>query len=399
MIPKSFAANSKIRLAIGNSYCLTDSEFTYNETKIDYFSPSSGSLNTPITIVGKGFSPNKSYNKVNLGDIECDIITVSDTSLTFTIPEHINFPEKEISLKVGVKEISSESKLKFSWYRTNYSEQIPPLLEGFIIEDNIYYGLGGNPYDSYSGIGFFKYNIPSNTVIQLNSFTEFPVMGGLSFEYGNEGYMGLGINKTTNEYNKIIWKYEANSDYFIIDQFLFVGLGKTNEGYSNRFWKYDLINDSWQEISNFPANSRIGAAVFVQGKKAFIGYGQNDDGFFGDFWEYDPVNNSWNEISSPNSDYLRSFSATFTINDISYLVGGTANSGGILNQVFSFDSAQNKWSLESNFGGWTHKGIGFSYKEKGYIFSSYYSKGIWEYNPEIDFPNTQTSTQASSHKQ
>lgn len=91
---------------------------------------------------------------------------------------------------------------------------------------------------------------------------------------------------------------------FAIDKKAFVFGGRDQTGkYLNDLWLYDSPNDHWQSLGATPLEGRVNATACVYQGKAYVGLGfngqySNSTGYLTDWWCYNPADNSWTQLSN-----------------------------------------------------------------------------------------------------
>lgn len=207
-------------------------------------------------------------------------------------------------------------------------------------------------------------------------------------------------NKPPTEEKKYFWESKAafpggnlsDGVSFVINSKLYVGTGFRNLTTVSLFYEYDYDTNRWKQLSSFPSIRRD-AIAFSIGNYGYIGLGfyvTNVNGstkfvYFNDLWRYDPVNDLWIQMADfPGTP--RAYSTCFTINDKSYVTGGSTVGD---NDMWEYNSSSNSWVKKASFpGGCSTRGISFNIGEKGYVgfgWSGSSSCGdLWEYDPISD---------------
>lgn len=155
---------------------------------------------------------------------------------------------------------------------------------GFLIEDNIYIGLGRTS-GKYSK-DFWKYSITSDSWEQVASFPGNYRRNGFSFSINNIGYVGGGFNDIGNwPYPKFndSWCYIPESDKWIQkeslpfkNEELFDLQGTNTEEfgycfYHNQFYEYNPIFDIWEKMADLDIGFILyDPHIFWDGSKIYI---------------------------------------------------------------------------------------------------------------------------------
>ena len=149
----------------------------------------------------------------------------------------------------------------------------------------------------------------------------------------------------------------------------YMGLGSTSNGsFPNDWWEYDMDNDSWVQKANLPTDGRNHPAMIAIGDKIYMGCGSNGNGNLGDWWEYDINNDAWTQKTDlPAIERHHPF--YFNINNAAYVGFGHSNSG-IHKDFFKYNPSNDTWTQLNDFPGEARvAGTQFSYSGKGYILS------------------------------
>lgn len=208
-----------------------------------------------------------------------------------------------------------------------------------VIDSLVYVGLG---YGNSGGISDFYMYYPAQdswfAKANFNGLAKRLTMYGTCLGFG---YVAGGLSNNFT-YSNEFWKYDpllntwsqvsgyplsprAGGVCFTLDSIIYFGLGHNGQTNFNDIWSYNPINNNWVQLPSFPGIARFAASAFTINGKAIVGGGQQFGvGVqLGDYYEYDPAQNTWSQITTTNfSDSARSFSASFTLNDRSYLLMG-----------------------------------------------------------------------------
>ena len=97
----------------------------------------------------------------------------------------------------------------------------------------------------------------------------------------------------------------ASATSFVVGDYAYVFGGRDSAGtYLNDLWQYDTQNDTWTSLGKTLLKERVNATACVHHGVAYIGLGfngrySNSTGYLQDWWAYDPSTNTW----QPLSDY------------------------------------------------------------------------------------------------
>jgi|GEM_PF-1564675 len=148
-------------------------------------------------------------------------------------------------------------------------------ISGFVIDDNIYIGLGTVGIHNYTK-EFMRYNIPSDSWQNIASFPGDYRANGFSFSLRNRGYVGGG-------WNDIRWPYPMFND----------------------LWCYIPETGEWVKKESFPLQ--------VNGGITGLGTEQSGYGYYwGKFYEYNPVFDIWERMADLESVNVVNYPHLFT---------------------------------------------------------------------------------------
>lgn len=150
-----------------------------------------------------------------------------------------------------------------------------------------------------------------------------------------------------------------------------------------------LQAQTWSQLPDFPGTARDDASAFAIGSDVFVGTGM-DVGFAltSDWYKYSTTANTWSPIAAlPASG--RQYSASFSINGIGYLFGGT--DGNALSELWAYDPLSDQWAQRSPLPSDGLAGaVAFTLNGMGYIATGKTAPDfiptnqLWEYDPVSD---------------
>ena len=212
----------------------------------------------------------------------------------------------------------------------------------------------------------------------------------ITFSNDNYGFVVAG------SYSNEVYRYDKSNDSWsqlsnfpaagrgysygvTVGNKAYMGLGSTfNGSFPNDWWEYDMDNDTWTQLSNFPGNGRNHPAMIPVGNKIYMGCGSNTSNL-SDWWEFDILQNSWSQKTSlPGNDRHHPF--YFGIGDFAYVGFGHGSSPGpgtnsstgvsIYNDFYRYDPSNDSWLRLNDFPSEARvAGTQFSYNNKGYVLS------------------------------
>tara|TARA_B000000532_G_scaffold227918_1_gene207239 strand:+ start:1772 stop:3583 length:1812 start_codon:yes stop_codon:yes gene_type:complete len=212
----------------------------------------------------------------------------------------------------------------------------------------------------------------------------------ITFSNDNYGFVVAG------SYSNEVYRYDKSNDSWsqlsnfpaagrgysygvTVGNKAYMGLGSTfNGSFPNDWWEYDMDNDTWTQLSNFPGNGRNHPAMIPVGNKIYMGCGSNTSNL-SDWWEFDILQNSWTQKTSlPANDRHHPF--YFGIGDFAYVGFGHGSSPGpgtnsstgvsIYNDFYRYDPSNDSWLRLNDFPSEARvAGTQFSYNNNGYVLS------------------------------
>ena len=90
---------------------------------------------------------------------------------------------------------------------------------------------------------------------------------------------------------------------FVVGEYAYVFGGRDAEGnYLNDLWRYDIANDAWTSMRGTPLRSRVNATACVHNGIVYIGLGfngqySNSTGYLSDWWSYNASTDTWQQLS------------------------------------------------------------------------------------------------------
>ena len=90
---------------------------------------------------------------------------------------------------------------------------------------------------------------------------------------------------------------------FVVGEYAYVFGGRDAEGnYLNDLWRYDIANDAWTSMRETPLRSRVNATACVHNGIVYIGLGfngqySNSTGYLSDWWSYNASTDTWQQLS------------------------------------------------------------------------------------------------------
>ena len=130
--------------------------------------------------------------------------------------------------------------------------------------------------------------------------------------------------------------------------------GRTQDGtYLNDLWEYTPVTDSWKQITSFPGQARVSAAMIAYNGAIYVGMGfgkgqvYSDSCYLNDWWRWNPELNTW--------DSLASYPQETTVSPILYVVGSRiyaiyGTSGCFTREINYYDTESDSWhTIKDNY--------------------------------------------------
>lgn len=180
---------------------------------------------------------------------------------------------------------------------------------------------------------------------------------------------------------------------FVVGKTAYFGTGLNSWWSSEKsFYALNLENETWTEVASMPdGKERQYALGFSDAhNKGYVFGGYNGTTFLNDLWSFDPAENEWTELASLPS-IGRSGMSCFVINDTAYILGGKTSFDAAINEVWAYSFATNTWVQKNNlpFGNcWRSSAV--AHNNQGYLLFgrnevNEFSKTLYSYNPTTDF--------------
>ncbi|MDD3489166.1 MAG: hypothetical protein PHR62_04685 [Paludibacter sp.] len=153
-------------------------------------------------------------------------------------------------------------------------------VSGFIIDDNLFIGLGNTSKAERYSKDFWKYNITADSWEQIASFPGDYRSQGFSFSINNLGYVGGGDN-LTKAFNDF-WCYIPESDKWIQKESLpfqnkeydLFGTNTEKYGYcfyQNKLYEYNPVFDIWEKMADLDISYNLCYPhIFITGNKVSV---------------------------------------------------------------------------------------------------------------------------------
>ncbi len=205
---------------------------------------------------------------------------------------------------------------------------------------------------------FLSGNLSAQTWTQLPNFSSNERDDAVAFVIGNKAYCGSGLSP---------W-FTAFGDFRVLD----------------------MNTEQWSSIPALPnGEHRQYATGFTGGGKGYVFGGVSGSKFYRNVLEYNPLLDTWTtKTSLPDSGI--SGTATFTLNNVAYVVGGRTAQKLATNTVWAYNLSNHTWEQQANFPfGNRWRASGASLNGKGYLIFGGDSANVlhnefYEYDPTLD---------------
>ena len=200
--------------------------------------------------------------------------------------------------------------------------------------------------------------VTAQTWTQLPNFSSNERDDAVAFVIGNKAYCGSGLSP---------W-FTAFGDFRVLD----------------------MNTEQWSSISALPnGEHRQYATGFSGGGKGYVFGGVSGSKFYRNVLEYNPLLDTWTtKTSLPDSGI--SGAASFTLNNVAYVVCGRTAQKLASNTVWAYNFANHTWQQKANFPfGNRWRASGASLNGKGYLLfggdsANVLHKEFYEYDPVLD---------------
>jgi len=272
----------------------------------------------------------------------------------------------------------------------------------FVINEEVYMGLGYNNEEDVRYQNFYKYNVTTQSWTKIKDFPGVGRNKAVAFAVNGKGVVGSGFDGK-NKCNDF-WVYDPATDEwtptnefpgaarygavaFSIGDKGYVGTGYTDDGASKDFYQFNFNpednSNSWEAIPEIPGDKRRDASTFVIGKKAYVVCGSNNSSYCKTLVEFDPEKltagtSPWNDklrkiYNVSDDSYDDEYSTIIGSNKASFVMGGlgyvtTGGSGTPGKITWEYNPTTDLWTERTNFEGVArNEAIAFSIGDQGYV--------------------------------
>lgn len=275
------SANCSIGVVMNNQLAESQEQFSVLPVEIEDFSPKVICTGETMIIKGRNFNPLVDKNRVYVGGVHVRTLSVSETTLTVSLPKQneVRYDSRNAAVRVNVggnvRTFEEKLVINDKWFRladaplelrnenkicaTCPSSYYYNYAHSFVVGKTAYIGLNGRQ-------NFWAYDIEQNTWRKLADFPGAVRMSAAGFVYGNKIYYGTGSDA-------------LNSSLLL-----------------NDWWEYDTTTDSWVRKADFIGGGRSKLNGYSNTSGCFLAYGFNwnqYNGYEAYVWKYNPETDVW----------------------------------------------------------------------------------------------------------
>jgi N-acetylneuraminic acid mutarotase len=378
--------------------------------KIIDFAPKKGFDGTEIIIKGQNFSPRLERNLVQIGTLNCQVISATDSLLKIKSPITNLVGDYKISITVAGKLVVSETEYSILGPRIRSISKLSGRVGDLLTIDGEYFDIGnsasisfGTPDQWISNESYPYVLSPNRMECYVPDYSNF--VGKLelhsSSNSGQKDFVFPNNFSIVNSWDKISdsTPLESNLGYSSVQvgNSIFVIGGRT-------LYEFNGTVKTWTKKADFPGAYRFYGEAFSVNGELYYGFGEGrweppsccENGqYFNDLWKYDPNSNSWNFIgNSPISK--RSRMVSIVINNKAYIGLGWISWPSVtsFNDLWEFDVFSNSWNeitipVGIN-GNSSLNATSFVINNKGYFVGVTFSgvdwdrhADVWEFDPAV----------------
>ncbi len=202
----------------------------------------------------------------------------------------------------------------------------------FAIDGVGYYGTGNAGSTKHNDS--YAYDPVADAWTQKASLPGNGRNGAVGFALGGFGYVATGdapnYSASVYRYDPVLDQWTTLPDFggtprryavgFVLGNYAYVCNGQGSNGHGNTCWRFDPTDDSWTQMTNYPAGCSGGMAVTLNGRaQVFLGY--NGGSYQSTVHEYDPLTNAWTPLANFTGG-IRAYATTFMVGGEGYLTMG-----------------------------------------------------------------------------
>lgn len=244
----------------------------------------------------------------------------------------------------------------------------------FSIDGNAYLTLGrpgGNHTKSTTDC--WQFNPTSSTWTRKTDFPGHGRVGAVAEVVDGKAYVGLGYNTDLGVYDTgttifpDFWMYDPNLDNWIprasfpakagskdapvnscstfaYKNWIYLFGLSAQTFMSKEVWRYDASNNKWEQMADFPGDTRTAAVSCTDGNRFYYGLGTGNKS---DWWEYFPETDKWKK-RCPMPGNGRVNAVALSVNHRFFVatgrhMGGSLTTSRFFNDILEYDAAKDAW--------------------------------------------------------
>ncbi|MFW9596555.1 MAG: Kelch repeat-containing protein [Paludibacter sp.] len=246
---------------------------------------------------------------------------------------------------------------------------------GFVLQEKAYVLLGRNEFQPVKGlVDCWQYNPANSMWTQMADFPGIGRVGAIAEVVDGKAYVGFGYDPSMSVYSSDttifadFWAYDpqldnwerkadfprnayTNKPYlnscasFVYKKWVYIVGMSNNREYIKQVWRYNTLDNTWEQMNDFPGDARAAAVACTNGDQVFFGSGYLRY-FKNDWWQYYPENDTWKKRASFQGGRVNA--VAFSVNDRFFiatgrLIGGTLTDDYFYADVLEYDSSKDCW--------------------------------------------------------
>lgn len=333
--------------------------------------PGTGKPDDIIYISGSDFGNEEA--EVKLGTIEVEIVSRTQNSIEFRVPEALEKRITDVSVTIGGTTVVVPVPFVFkggSWEELPDAPVAGAVSFNFTIGDEVFigYSTGGTFYSYKPDTGEWteKDDAPLNVMCAFSLFD-------------HQGYVITNENKVFIyspvggwlQLNDFPGEARQSAFAFTVNDKAYAGAGRTDVASLNDFWEYVPGEDSWTRKNDFPGTSNADAFGIGADGKAYV-FARPE------FWIYTPASDGW--VQKQTFPINHANPRGFVINN-EFFVSGI----NIEKVAYVYESTAEQWIRVGDLPQYAYRQpFAFSFDGKGYLGcgkGDQESKKVWAFTP------------------
>lgn len=245
----------------------------------------------------------------------------------------------------------------------------------FVVQENAYVLLGRPEIQPINGItDCWQYNSLNGVWTRMTDFPGVGRVGAIAEVVDGKAYVGFGYDPSKSVYSTDttifadFWAYdpqldswERKADFpntaytdkpylnscasFVYKNWVYIVGMTNNREYIKQVWRYNTLDNSWQQMKDFPGDARAVSVACTNGSQVFFGSGYRRY-FKNDWWQYYPETDTWKKRTSFEGG--RANAVAFSVNNRFFiatgrLIGGTLTDDYYYADVLEYDASKDCW--------------------------------------------------------